>query len=127
LILKFIYDAVAFDSAHNRTYVANSGSDTISVINTNTNTVVGSRIRVSGTPFGAFDPRPKIMYVTSLSSGLVSLIDTNTNTVVGAQTLGPRASGIAFDPRHERMYVPILIKTRYQLLIPIAEVSSAYR
>jgi len=43
-------DAIAYDTVNKRMYVANERDDTVSVIDTITNTVVGSPIRVGNTP-----------------------------------------------------------------------------
>ena len=91
--------SIAFDPVHDRMYVPNGGINTVSVIDTTTNTVVGSPIVVGNTPLGiAFDPVHDRMYVTNLNSNTVSVIDTNTNTVVGSPILvgnGPYAIAFA--------------------------------
>ena len=76
-------------------YVTNSGGNTVSVIDTNTNTVV-STIPVGSQPIGiAFDPVHDRMYVTILTVNSVSVIDTHGNTVVSTISVSsPR--GIAF-------------------------------
>ena len=75
--------AIAFDSIHNRMYVTNIANNTVSVIDTNTNTVVAPPIAVESTPIGiAFDSTHNRMYVTNAPNNSVSVIDTNTNTVV---------------------------------------------
>ena len=87
-------------------YVANSGDNNITVIDTNNNTVVGS-ILVGDGPVGiAFDPVHNRMYVTNLE-GTVSVINTNNNSVDPRPIpVGNRPyEGIAFDPLHDRMYV----------------------
>ena len=85
-------------------YVANFDSDTVSVIDTNTNTVT-SEITVGSGPMAiAFDPTHKRMYVTNADGESVSVIDTNTNTVTSEIALGD-ALAIAFDTTHKRMYV----------------------
>jgi YVTN family beta-propeller protein len=71
-----------------RVYVSNFGSGTVSVIDTFTDTVIGSPIAVGGAPCGiAVTPDSRKVYVTnagSLTGGNVWVIDTATNTLVGA-------------------------------------------
>ncbi len=65
--------------------MANQGSNTVTVIDATTNTVVGPAIAVGVNPFGvSATPDGKLAYVTNLGSNTVSVIDTTTNTVVGA-------------------------------------------
>ena len=59
-------------------YVTNYSNNTVSVIDTNTNKVVGKPITVGSTPRGiAYDPVHARMYVTNYSNNTVSVIDTN--------------------------------------------------
>ena len=61
-------------------YVTNPGSNTVSVINTATNTVVGGPIPVSNNPNGvAITPDGRHAYIANLLSNNVSVIDTGTN------------------------------------------------
>src|SRR5215470_5486086 len=63
-------------------YVTNRMSDTVSVIDTATNTVVAT-VPVGRFPFGvAITPDGTHAYVTNNASRTVSVIDTATNTVV---------------------------------------------
>jgi len=72
-------------------------SGTVSVIDTNTNTVI-STITGCATPIGiAFDPVHDRMYVTNNNSNTVSIINTNTNTIIGSVILANNGPwGIAF-------------------------------
>jgi YVTN family beta-propeller protein len=86
-------------------YVANEGDNTVSVIDTTTNTVVGTPILVGTAPWGvAVTPDGKHAYVANLNSNNISAIDTATNTVVGipvgANPLIPRRQK-DFDVRDE--------------------------
>ena len=77
---------IAYDPVNKRMYVTNRDNDTVSVIDTITNTVVGSPIKVGDGPQDiAYDPVNKRMYVTNFGDDTVSVIDTTTNTVVGIQ------------------------------------------
>ncbi|MGA9140126.1 MAG: SdrD B-like domain-containing protein, partial [Methanocella sp.] len=60
-------------------YVTNAGSNSVSVIDTSTNTVVGSPIPVGGAPVDvAITPDGTRVYVTNQASASVSVIDTST-------------------------------------------------
>ena len=72
-------------------YITNSGSDTVSVIDTATNTMVGSPIAVGDAPFGvAVTPDGSRVYVANFSGDTVSVIDTATNTVLRPPDRGRR-------------------------------------
>jgi YVTN family beta-propeller protein len=69
-------------------YISNSGSNTVSVINTATNTVVAT-VSVGTNPFGvAMTPDGSRVYVTNEGSNTVSVIDTATNTVTATVPVG---------------------------------------
>jgi YVTN family beta-propeller protein len=108
---------IAYDSKHERMYVSNGGfpSFSVSVIDTNTNTVLDTKpttleidsIAVGDGPVDiAYYPINKRMYVTNFRDDTVSVIDTNTNTVIKSiNTLGNEPNGIAYDEIHKTMYV----------------------
>ena len=61
-------------------YITNSGSNTVSVINTATSSLVGSPIAVGKLPYGlAVNPSGRRVYVGNHLSNTVSVIDTTTN------------------------------------------------
>jgi YVTN family beta-propeller protein len=73
--------AVAPDGAH--VYVTNRNSNTVSVIDTTTNTVVRNPITFGIAPQGvAVAPDGGHVYATNLISNTVSVIDTTINAVV---------------------------------------------
>src|SRR5215470_11885649 len=87
-------------SSAQNAYITNSGSNTVSVIDTATNTVV-STIPVGISPAGvAVTPDGSNVYVTNFTSNTVSVIDTATNTVVSTIPVGsaPDAFGIFIRP-----------------------------
>src|SRR5208283_1960265 len=78
-------------------YITNFYSNNVAVINTSTNTVVGSSITVGNVPVGiAITPNGAYAYVTNEDGNSVSVIDTFNNTVVGSPiTVGSFPVGIA--------------------------------
>ena len=90
-----------------KAYVTNFNPDTVSVIDTATNAVVGSPIPVGDDPFGiAITPDGTKAYVTNAGAGTVSVINTATNAVVGsAINVGDVPFGIAITPDGTKAYV----------------------
>src|SRR6202022_2589796 len=88
-------------------YISNGGSNNVSVIDTETNTVVGSPLTVGSQPAGvAVTPDGKYAYVTNNGSNAISIIDTVTNRVLGSPiTLGSQPAGIAITPDGKYAYV----------------------
>ncbi len=99
-------NGMAYDPKNKRIYVTNSESNTVSVIDTNTNTVLGNPIRVGMNPKGiAYDPENERMYVTNFGSNTVSIIDTHSNRALGSTiSVGTGPVGIVHDPINHRMY-----------------------
>jgi YVTN family beta-propeller protein len=93
---------VAVTPDGSKVYVTNQGSNTVSVIATATNTVVGSPITVGTNPEGvAVTPDGSKVYVANHGSNTVSVIATATNTVVGSPiAVGkqPAAFGLFIQP-----------------------------
>ncbi|WP_203986125.1 beta-propeller fold lactonase family protein [Sphaerisporangium rufum] len=88
-------------------YVANFGSDTVSVIDTATNTVIRT-VAVGDGPWGvAFSPDGTRAYVTNSGSATVSVIETVAHTVVGTIALpaGSAPHGVVVRPDGNRVYV----------------------
>jgi len=90
-------------------YVTNSGADSVSVINTATNTILTS-IPVPGgsSPFRiAITPDGTRAYVTNEVNNTVTVIDTLTNTIITTIPLpaGSSPIGIAISPDGSRAYV----------------------
>src|SRR5436309_1551662 len=83
-------------------YVANFGSNSVSVIATSTNAVVAT-VAVGGSPEGLdITPKGDFAYVTA---GLdnVAVIETSTNTVAATVAVGGR--GVAITPKGDFAYV----------------------
>ena len=89
--------AVTPDGKH--AYIANVISNNVSVIDTSTNTVVGTPILVGDSPsLVAVAPDGKHAYVTNLASNNVSVIDTTTNTVAATVPVGSNPVGVGIVP-----------------------------
>jgi YVTN family beta-propeller protein len=97
---------VAPSSAQNA-YITNAGDNTVSVIVTATNTVVGSPITVGANPQGvAVTPDGSKVYVANAGDNTVSVIDTVSNMVVGLPIkVGVGPIGVAVTPDGSKVYV----------------------
>lgn len=96
---------MAFNPNNGYIYVANSGSNTVTVINGATNTVV-TTVGVGRFPVDvAFNPNNGYLYVANHFGGSVSVIDGANNTVV--TTIGGMAypNSIVFNSANGRIYV----------------------
>ena len=95
---------VAFSPDGSRAYVANYGSNTISVINTATNTVT-TTITVGVQPIDVtVTPDGTRAYVANYGSNTVSVINTATNTVTTTITVGTHPQRVALDATGTRLY-----------------------
>jgi uncharacterized protein (TIGR03437 family) len=87
-------------------YVANFGSDNVSVIDTSSNTVVAT-VMVGSQPQGiAITPDGAFAYVANCG-GDVYVIDTSTNKVATKFLAGKCATGVAITPDGTRAYVTL--------------------
>ena len=90
--------------AQARVYVSNNGDNTVSEIDTSTNTVVAT-IRVGSGPEGvAVTPDGTRLYVAN-DGGAVWVIDTSNNSTVAKVTVGGDPYGVAITPDGTRVYV----------------------
>ena len=91
----------------NRIYVSNGGSNSVTVIDGATNTVIGSPIPVGNAPGGiAVNPITNKVYVKNFNSGTISVISGSSNTVI--KTIGGLNVGsgrVAVDSFSNRVYV----------------------
>src|SRR5215472_14157861 len=87
-------------------YITNQSSNTVSVIDTATNTV-SATIPTGLTPFGvAVRPDGSKVYVTETFSHTVSVIDTATNSVIATIfAQGFTSLGVAVTPDGSKVYV----------------------
>jgi YVTN family beta-propeller protein len=101
---------VGIDTSTNRVYVANYGANSVTVIDGNTNTVVGTPIAVGTGPDGiGVNPNTHLVYVANNANGngnSVSVINGTSNSVVGSPIIvqtGP--AGVSVNPITNRVYV----------------------
>lgn len=86
-------------------YVANAGSNSVSVINTSTNSVA-STVNVGSRPLDiAVDARISSVYVVNSGSNSVSVINTSSNTVGATVGVGHTPVNIALTPDGSKAYV----------------------
>src|ERR1039458_6662981 len=91
--------------AQGRAYVANFGSNTVSVIDTSNNTV-SAKVVVGGCPYDvAITPDGTRAYVVRDNANSVWAIDTSSNTVVAKVTVADTPGAIAITPDGTRAYV----------------------
>ena len=90
--------AVAITPDGKTAYVTNRDSNSVTPIDTATNTA-GTAIAVGSEPLGvAITPDGKTAYVTNTNSGSVMPIDTATNTASTAITVGSNPAAVAITP-----------------------------
>ena len=96
---------VAFDSRLGEIFVANYGSNTVSVISDSNNTVIAN-INVGSSPESvAYDSANGLIFVTNQYPGTVSVISDSNNTVIANVTVGAFPSGIAYDSGKGKIFV----------------------
>ncbi|MGM2818249.1 YncE family protein [Bacillus cereus group sp. Bce001] len=109
-------------------YVTNSGgdsaADSVSVINTTTNTEIFPRIPVGDNPLGiAITPDGSRAYVTNLADNNVSVINTATNTeILPRIPVGDRPIRIAITPDGSRAYVTNLVDNNVSVINTITNI-----
>ena len=96
---------VAVNPTTNRIYVANWGSDNVSVIDGGSDTV-DATIPVGGGPVGvAVNPNTNRIYVTNQGSDNVSVIDGDSDAVETTVSVGNYPYGVAANPTTNQIYV----------------------
>jgi len=87
-------------------YITNAGSNTVSVIDTRSNRVIGSPIPVGDVPIGvAVAPGGRKVYVANNGTDTISVIDTAANIVIATIAVGPNPFGVAVSPDSSKVYV----------------------
>jgi YVTN family beta-propeller protein/probable HAF family extracellular repeat protein len=106
-LLLVVGSLIATAPAHSEpfAYVANNVSNTISVIDTASNTVTATVAVGSGPRGVAITPNGVHAYVTNVSSNTVSVIDTDTNTVTATVAVGGSPVSVVITPDGARAYV----------------------
>src|SRR5579864_7917083 len=103
LILFIAFTECAFA---NSVYVNNHDSNSVSVINTQTNTVIAT-VPVGITPdFVVITPDGTQVYVADFGGTAVSVINTQTNTVIATIPVGINPYLMAVTPDGTQVYVP---------------------
>ncbi|MGB8503020.1 beta-propeller fold lactonase family protein [Mycobacterium sp.] len=96
---------VAVSPDGNRVYVANSGDDSVSVIDAESGNAALT-IAVGHAPYGiALTSDGRKAFVANASGNSVSVIDTQAQVVTATIAVGPNPYGVAVDPDGERLYV----------------------
>jgi len=90
---------LAINPAGTALYVANQGSDSVSLISTATNRVVATYRVGDGPSAVAVNGAGTRVYVTNRGDGTVSVINTVTNQVVASVPVGSGPNGVAVGPR----------------------------
>jgi YVTN family beta-propeller protein len=90
-----------------RAYVTRSDTNTVRVVDLESNTAVGKPIPVDKRPADvAVAPDGRRVYVSNSESGTVSVIDTATNTTIGQPIpVGQAPKGVVVSPDGHRVYV----------------------
>ncbi|WP_390530475.1 hypothetical protein [Sulfurisphaera ohwakuensis] len=114
---------ILYDPSNGYIYVADSGSDTVSIINSTTNHVIAN-ITIKGHPWSLlYDPSNGYIYVRSLVSLFV--IDPSTNQVIANITNAllsplPVPVNMVYDPSNGYIYI-----TSSSILFPIFVINSS--
>ena len=86
-------------------WIANYGSDSVSVLNIDKGEVIDT-ITVGNGPIAvAIHPTRQVLYVSNFEDGTVSVINRATRAVIQTLTAGTGAEGIAFTPDGTKAYV----------------------
>jgi uncharacterized repeat protein (TIGR01451 family) len=96
---------VALDTTRNRAYVANYGSDSLSVINTDANSVIQTITGINSANGVAYDPAHDLIWVTNYESDQVTPIDASSLDRLSPLEVGDGPWGVAYDPVHDTIYV----------------------
>lgn len=98
-------NAMAFDPNNGYLYVTNSLSNSVSVINGNTDTTIAT-IAVGSFPDSAvYDASNNNIYVGNQYSSTVSVISDSTNAVLDTFSVGSNPYGMAYDTLNQYIYV----------------------
>lgn len=100
---------LALDPTRQRLYVANFGSDSVSVVDTNNDNVLQTIPGVVSANGLAYDPTHNLIWVTNYQANQVTPIQANSDatgfSVLPPLATGARPWGVAYDPVHDLIYV----------------------
>src|SRR6476660_2729872 len=100
-------EQLAISADGTRLYVANEDTETLSVVDLATGSVIAA-VKVGEEPEGVtIRPDGKVVYVTCEGDGAVFAIDTQTNKLLKRIPVGPRPRSIGFLPDGSRGYVSL--------------------
>ena len=106
---------VAVNTAGTRVYVTNYSSDTVSVIDGITQTVIGSPISVGTRPVGVIvSPDNSTVYVANSGSDTISVINAGNNTVIHTIP-GVPCMTLAIHPSGSFLYAAHIDNKKYEL------------
>lgn len=100
-------DAIAFNSPARRAYVADQGSDSLTVINADTKTLDRTIVLGTFVPGLAIDPTSGtngILYAANYPADAISKIDIATRTLMASWPSGPGPWAVAVDPGLKQVY-----------------------
>src|SRR5437867_4218561 len=94
-----------YDPVNGNLYVGNSGSGTVSVIDSTSNTVIATVVVGTGLANGIWNPANGNVYFCNQGSATVSVISSATNTVIATVSTPPQPHNMAFDFANGDVYV----------------------
>lgn len=97
--------SVAYDSQNGDIYVANAGSNSISIVNLSKMQVVGTISMGNSVTLVAYDPFNNQMYAGEYGIDNIYDINTTTKSVTKTFSLGMLPTGFAYDSRNHNMFV----------------------
>jgi YVTN family beta-propeller protein len=100
-------EGLAYDSSMGEIFVANNGSDTVSVISDSSNTVVANLTTGNQPACLAYDSAKGEIFVTNDGSGTVSVISDMdiSDPYVATVTVGTKPNGVAYDSGKGEIFV----------------------
>jgi YVTN family beta-propeller protein len=100
---------VTVNPVTHKAYVENEGSGTVTVVDLQSLTVVGTISGFSGPSYAAADPVANRIYVSNAYADTVSVIDGLSDTVIATVSVGDFPRGIAVNPETGKVYVANVI------------------
>ena len=100
----------------NRIYVTNSSSNNVSILDRETNALIGTVV-VGSRPFGVgVNPVTNRIYITNQGSDNVSVIDGFSNVVIATIKVGLSPEGVDVDPTTNRIHVTNVISNNVSVI-----------